>query len=47
MAKNELLGVWVDADLKRQVESYAKEHAMSTSELGRLLFTGILMEKTA
>jgi antitoxin component of RelBE/YafQ-DinJ toxin-antitoxin module len=47
MAKNTLLGIWVDADLKKQVENYAKEHAMSTSELGRLLFAGVILEKSA
>ncbi len=46
MAKNELLGVWVDADLKKQVETYAKERGLSTSELGRLLFSGVILEKS-
>jgi hypothetical protein len=45
MAKNTLLGVWVEADLKRQVENYAKAHQISTSGLGRLLFAGVILEK--
>jgi hypothetical protein len=45
MAKNTLLGVWVDPDLKKQIQVYVRAHQTTTSELGRLLFTGLLMEK--
>jgi antitoxin component of RelBE/YafQ-DinJ toxin-antitoxin module len=45
VAKNKLLGIWVDPDLKEQITVYANERGLSTSELGRLLFTGVLLEK--
>jgi antitoxin component of RelBE/YafQ-DinJ toxin-antitoxin module len=45
MAKNTLLGVWVEPDLEEQITIYAKQRGLTTSELGRLLFTGVLLEK--
>jgi hypothetical protein len=40
-----LIGVWVDPDMKEEITVYARQRGLSTSELGRLLFSGVLMEK--
>jgi hypothetical protein len=37
--------VRADPDLKEQIEVYAKERMLTVSELGRLLFVGLVSER--
>jgi hypothetical protein len=45
MPRTENIVIRTDRVLKEQVEDYAKERMMAVSELGRLLFVGLLVEK--